>query len=132
MLSQENENEMEIGECCFCGGDCNPMSQSCGMCSRGISGAAIGIPVPEYLKKYVYKFRICDGCGDDKPLNLNTIENYEESSYLYCKLCLEKKDLDNMCEKCNKKIIGFTCEKDNYFMYICYDCKCDGKNCKYC
>ena len=24
----------EYGECCFCGKECNPMSQSCGRCAR--------------------------------------------------------------------------------------------------
>lgn len=48
-----DKNQTE-GICCFCGFDCNPMSQSCGSCMRGISGAAIGLPVPSYLKKIVY------------------------------------------------------------------------------
>lgn len=41
------------GICCFCGYECNPLSQSCGSCARCISGAAFGIPVPEYLKKFI-------------------------------------------------------------------------------
>jgi hypothetical protein len=47
------EDQLEIkdeGICCYCGYECNPFSQSCGTCSRGLSGVAIGIPVPEYLK----------------------------------------------------------------------------------
>ena len=41
------------GKCCFCGDECNPLSQSCGSCSRGISGAVFGLPVPEHLKKNI-------------------------------------------------------------------------------
>jgi hypothetical protein len=41
------------GICCFCGYECNPLSQSCGSCSRRLSGAVFGQPVPEYLKKYM-------------------------------------------------------------------------------
>ena len=48
-----NEHKKEfVGECCFCGDQCNPLSQSCGSCSRGISGSAIGIPIPEHLKLF--------------------------------------------------------------------------------
>lgn len=28
-------SEWQPGQCCFCGGECNPMSQSCGACPRG-------------------------------------------------------------------------------------------------
>jgi hypothetical protein len=42
-----------VGTCCFCKGECNPMSQSCGSCARGLSGAVLGIPVPEDLKQYM-------------------------------------------------------------------------------
>jgi len=27
----------EFGKCCFCGDDCNPLSQSCGRCARVVS-----------------------------------------------------------------------------------------------
>ena len=50
----ESTHSLDIGICCFCGFECNPMSQSCGSCARGISGAAIGIPVPSHLRKFVY------------------------------------------------------------------------------
>lgn len=30
----ENAEIYEIGFCCFCQGPCNPLSQSCGTCSR--------------------------------------------------------------------------------------------------
>lgn len=57
IVDEQNEtcNELSVGECCFCGGECNPMSQSCGYCSRGISGVAIGLTVPYELRKFVYK-----------------------------------------------------------------------------
>jgi hypothetical protein len=47
------QEDMGIGKCCFCGDDCNPMSQSCGSCARGMSGAVLGLPVPEYLKQFL-------------------------------------------------------------------------------
>jgi hypothetical protein len=33
----EDSLEQEYGECCFCGDYCNPLSQSCGGCSRTVS-----------------------------------------------------------------------------------------------
>lgn len=50
---EEPQEDMGIGKCCFCGDDCNPMSQSCGSCARGMSGAVLGLPVPEYLKQFL-------------------------------------------------------------------------------
>ena len=32
----------EIGTCCFCNGECNPSSQTCGSCARKITGYALG------------------------------------------------------------------------------------------
>lgn len=32
--SLEDDWEIEVGTCCFCGGDCNPCSQACGPCIR--------------------------------------------------------------------------------------------------
>jgi hypothetical protein len=31
---EEEEYEVEIGYCCFCHSECNPASQSCGVCPR--------------------------------------------------------------------------------------------------
>lgn len=42
----------DIGICCYCGDECNPLSQSCGACARGLSGRAFGFKVPEHLKKF--------------------------------------------------------------------------------
>lgn len=30
-------DHLGIGTCCFCGGECNPCSQACGMCARSLS-----------------------------------------------------------------------------------------------
>lgn len=30
-------NELEVGQCCFCGDECNPLSQSCGTCARSMT-----------------------------------------------------------------------------------------------
>lgn len=46
---------IDVGTCCFCNGDCNPLSQSCGRCARGLSGGALGLPVPDDLKKYIHR-----------------------------------------------------------------------------
>lgn len=32
----------EYGTCCFCNEYCNPLSQSCGRCSRNITGFELG------------------------------------------------------------------------------------------
>ena len=50
---KQTKEYKDEGVCCFCGFECNPMSQSCGSCARGLSGAAIGLPVPKHLKKYI-------------------------------------------------------------------------------
>jgi len=47
----------EIGECCFCKGECNPLSQSCGQCMRETNmyrlGWKRGSPKYSYIpKKY--------------------------------------------------------------------------------
>ena len=55
MESTKNQRDkLNIGICCFCGFECNPLSQSCGSCARGISGVALGIPIPPYMKDFVY------------------------------------------------------------------------------
>ena len=55
--NDENETStpLDVGECCFCGGECNPLSQSCGSCSRGLSGAALGLPVPDHLQQFLHR-----------------------------------------------------------------------------
>ena len=56
-ISESDEDTDDLidipGKCCFCGDECNSLSQSCGSCSRGISGAVFGLPVPEHLKKFL-------------------------------------------------------------------------------
>lgn len=44
---------MGLGNCCYCNEYCNPHSQSCGRCARGLSGIAVGLPVPKNLEKFV-------------------------------------------------------------------------------
>ena len=41
-LSESSESEEARGTCCFCGGECNPCSQSCGRCARAVSGRVLG------------------------------------------------------------------------------------------
>jgi hypothetical protein len=53
MYSENNESYENNGTCCFCGFECNSSSQSCGFCTRGISGHSIGLPVPAHLKKFI-------------------------------------------------------------------------------
>ena len=40
-MSQENF-DMDIGTCCFCGNECNSCSQSCGSCARSLTGFSLG------------------------------------------------------------------------------------------
>jgi hypothetical protein len=44
----------ETGNCCYCGDECNPCSQSCGMCTRSITGYSIGLNPLTYHLRYVY------------------------------------------------------------------------------
>lgn len=42
---------MDIGICCFCNGECNPCSQSCGRCMRALTGFSLGWnPLPDHLQ----------------------------------------------------------------------------------
>lgn len=130
MTTSEDESDfLDIGTCCFCGFECNPSSQSCGSCARGISGVAIGLPVPIRLKKFLFNHPTCDGCDTENPIALNTLTEYKGSSFFYCQNCLDKKEDKNMCEKCHENIIGFKCEINDNFIYVCYNCKCDNKCC---
>lgn len=107
MSASENKTEFfDVGTCCFCGFECNPLSQSCGSCTRGISGAAIGLPVPDHLKKFVYHYPYCESCGAYNPTALDTLEKYKDSSFFYCQSCLDKKEEKDTREKCNKNIMG--------------------------
>lgn len=70
---------------------------------------------------------------------------YPDSNFVYCVDCWENKK-EIKCEKCNKDIIAYYCEKDmpyltnlpcgqmNHRDYkrVCFHCKCDGINCDYC
>lgn len=51
---ESTQDKLNIGVCCFCGFECNPLSQSCGLCARSISGIALGIPIPPYMRDFVY------------------------------------------------------------------------------
>lgn len=52
-LRNNISNLEEVGTCCFCQGECNPMSQSCGQCARGVSGIALGIYSPKHLEQFM-------------------------------------------------------------------------------
>jgi len=39
---QHFQEDFNVGKCCFCNNDCNPMSQSCGRCARQVTGYALG------------------------------------------------------------------------------------------
>lgn len=51
-MSKEDYRTYERSTCCFCGDECNASSQSCGRCSRNISGYSIGLvsELPHHLK----------------------------------------------------------------------------------
>lgn len=71
---------------------------------------------------------------------------YPESNFAYCLNCWENKKNEFKCEKCNKDIIGYHCEKgmpllkksrigqvdERDYKRVCYNCKCDGTDCDYC
>ena len=59
-MNRKNRNKKkemsERGICCFCQEECNPSSQSCGRCSRTLTGFSIGLnPLPEYLEDIIKK-----------------------------------------------------------------------------
>ena len=70
---------------------------------------------------------------------------YPDSNFAYCLDCWDKKD-EIKCEKCNEDIIAYHCEKNMPFLTnqecglvderdyqrVCFNCKCDGKDCDYC
>jgi hypothetical protein len=50
-IDYSSDNQEVVGTCCFCEGECNPMSQSCGVCARKMTGWSIGMnKIPSYLK----------------------------------------------------------------------------------
>ena len=42
---------LDIGICCFCGDDCNACSQCCGLCSRSLTGNAMGWDISIFPKQ---------------------------------------------------------------------------------
>lgn len=95
----------------------------------------------------------CQNCGlqdiYEKMVHMDKIEEngvmlYPESSITYCNKCWNEEDL--RCEKCYKDYQAYTCEKDGKlltnqelgqvdekeYLWVCYNCKCDGVNCDYC
>lgn len=49
-------DHLDIGTCCFCGGECNPCSQSCGVCSRSLSSYGFDFGprhLPPYLERVI-------------------------------------------------------------------------------
>ena len=51
--ANDPRDEMCIGTCCICKGECNLMSQSCGSCARGLSGVALGLPTPDHILEFL-------------------------------------------------------------------------------
>lgn len=83
---------------------------------------------------------ICQFCGSTNDLMyLSDIKDkdnlfvYFESPFCYCKKCWSDRDINLKCEKCNNDYQAYTCDtSETEFLYICSNCKCDGKNCSYC
>lgn len=72
----EFKNEFDMGICCFCGFECNPLSQSCGSCARGISGIALGIPVPPHMREFIYN------CQKDNINDIKTDSNHCSKEFI--------------------------------------------------
>lgn len=71
-------NSDERGTCCFCKGDCNPLSQSCGMCSRNLTGYALGWnSLPPYLSSQNIKEREINSILDSIPVKPNSVVVYD-------------------------------------------------------
>jgi hypothetical protein len=78
---------------------------------------------------------VCQFCGCiDKYENMNQMKKIydNDSSFVYCNDCWNNCNNELKCEKCKKKYQMYTCSKNNDFIYICDDCKCDGVLCEYC
>jgi hypothetical protein len=43
-IDYSSAEEEIVGSCCFCDGECNPMSQACGRCARRMTCGLIGLP----------------------------------------------------------------------------------------
>jgi len=43
MSCEPVENNFPVGVCCFCGEECNFLSQSCGICVRKVNGYYLGL-----------------------------------------------------------------------------------------
>jgi|SaaInlStandDraft_7_1057024.scaffolds.fasta_scaffold147958_1 hypothetical protein len=41
-VAPDDNSNHEYNKCCFCGCDCNPLSQSCGVCARQQTMRSIG------------------------------------------------------------------------------------------
>jgi predicted secreted acid phosphatase len=71
-------NSDERGKCCFCGGECNPYSQSCGMCSRTLTGYAMGWnSLPPYLFPKHIKEREINSIMDSIPVKPTSVIVYD-------------------------------------------------------
>jgi hypothetical protein len=64
-IMSQSSYSMDIGTCCFCGDECNPCSQSCGSCTRSLSGFSLGWnPLPLHLRHVHDPDRTLDTLGE--------------------------------------------------------------------
>lgn len=79
----DSDNEY-YGKCCFCDCPCNPASQACGSCARGLN--TFYLDYPKTMEKISNKYSdetdtmdivggICNECGKDCKTNESICES---------------------------------------------------------
>lgn len=48
----------EYNKCCICNSECNPSSQTCGMCAHDLTGYALGWNTSEHIREYLSNWAI--------------------------------------------------------------------------
>jgi len=102
---------IDNGICCFCGNDCNPLSQSCGSCTRSLSWYGT-IPSLEYKKESNNNSYIEIDLSDEEFRN----DNYNGKIYYNNKF---------MNEKSFRQLIWFKLDED----FEDKNCNYDPRNC---
>lgn len=52
----DDETNDPVGKCCFCGEECNWMSQSCGFCARRATGKLLAMSPTEAVETARYPY----------------------------------------------------------------------------
>jgi len=70
----DDETSDSVGKCCFCGEECNWMSQSCGFCARRATSRLLAMSPTEAVETARYPY-LCDKKADF----MTSLEKYVDS-----------------------------------------------------